>query len=283
MEFNSKMIVFHKQGVNKFPIIIHLKGAWEVALVECAFRKSWPTLTISQRIKLLYYEENQVKELYSNTALLKSENYSINELVEECLSMAQQKFYERIGDNLCLKGMSTKKITTYPTLVYNKQNGRVSMTPGVINSHDLFYIGFDKYLGDVLGFPENELLAHVENKLAINSTATEVRVPPIFETFSLFPIKMSAIELLYVTSDICDYSLVNNEMLNLMRILKIPINALHNELLHYHFETPIYLPVNKSNLESINLELNERNYNNKLINFNIERFLFCSTFSQSSK
>jgi hypothetical protein len=44
MDYYSKMIVFHKQGENKFPKGITLKGSWECALVECAFRKSWNTL-----------------------------------------------------------------------------------------------------------------------------------------------------------------------------------------------------------------------------------------------
>lgn len=257
VQWNSKTIVFHKQGENKFPRDINLKGNWECALVECAFRKSWNTIPENQYVKLLYFHENQLKELSNTATIIPKGDYEIEDLVGMCNRFFdKQNFFVKDGDNVVVRGMPTKKVTSLPLLNYDYRTKRIFQFPAIINGVELFFVAFDNYLGEILGFPVKTLYERSEKKFKEILNRETIKLELIKESFSILETKKTPFELMYITSDIIEYSLVDNQYVNLQRILKIPKSAEKNELLHYNFVTPIYFNVPKKRFNSINFTFN---------------------------
>ena len=265
VQWNSKTIVFHKQGENSFPRDINLKGQWECGLIECAFRKSWNTLPENQSVKLLYFNENKLKELNNSEAIIAKGDYEVQDLVGMINRFFEKpKFFIKDGDDVVIRGMPNKKVTSLPFLNYDLRTNRVHQYPAIINGVELFFIAFDNYLGEILGFPVKALYDKAESKFREYLNADDIKIDLTKEMFSILDTKKTPFELLYITSDIIEYSLVDNQYINLQRILKIPKAAEKNELLHFTFETPLYFNVPKNNFKSINFTFNNY-FNSNLI------------------
>ena len=262
MDPYSRMMVFHRQGENIFPRSITLKGEWECALVECAFRKSWPIIPVDQQIKLLHYHENSTREIINSKAVLPKGDYETSVLVDKVNKLIDEFFEEKDG-HLVVKGLTSKKVTDKPlftidTYINSNTYGYVFQRPGIINGADLFYVTFDNYLGEVLGFPAETLYQRVDNRLKALNGAEDRTINILNEVFGLTRPKKNPIELIYVTSNITDYRLlINNKFVNLLNIIKIPSNAERNELLHYNFDKAIYLPITENPMQRISLILND--------------------------
>lgn len=258
VQYNSKSIIFHKQGVNLFPREINLRGQWECALVECAFRKSWDMLPYDQAVKLLYYSENQVKTLTLTDTMIMKGDYEISSLVGKINTFFEYsgKFFVKEGNDYILRGMPGKKITQIPMLSYDERKQKVYQYPGLINGVELLFIGFDQYLGEVLGFPKQLTFEYAERKFKKILSEENILIDLEKEVFSIFQCKRNPVELLYITADMIEYSLVDNRFINLLRILNLPKNAEKNELIYFSFETPIYFHLTKNNLNGIEIRLN---------------------------
>lgn len=251
MVSKSKTIVLNKLGENRLPKELILEGEWECALIECGLEAAWKTIPVDQSIKLMHFKDGKVSELINARALIPEGNYTIEELISDCNNSIEHylNFFE---GNFYLKGRPGEKLDR-PLLRLDENTKKVVQYPGVINENELYFILFDSYLSETLGFPEKKLYDFVNKRLREVKTHNE-RVIQMTERFSMSKPRQG-LKILYVTTDITENSIVDKKLINILRVLKTPKEN-NDDLYHYTFETPIYLSINRKRISSITLNLN---------------------------
>ena len=261
---NSSLNVFDNtisDFTTQLHIPISLSGPYEVALVEFSYDHYW-TINIG---KLFYYYNSG--EVYSIDIihtdgeplekLFKSLNHQINLLLiqHEIKKMSEQnpQMPNNQIKNKVLENFMKKKIfhdedndklvekNSVPLIRFNSESNEIICN--TINENDNFKI--TGHLADLLNL----------SNISINSKSPPIKITEKFSK-GLFIINS-----LYIYTDIISYQYVGDTLSPLLRNVIIPsTRSFLTESVIYN--SPHYVPVNKTHIDTINIKIKDEQGNN---------------------
>lgn len=228
----------------QFPI--RLNGPYEVSLVEITYDHCWDVDLGS----IFYFHSDKHVSFGSKIILRDGENFNsflgrinqdIGPKIFEYEILKLKKEYPQIEVTDIFirfqKRLKNGGKNYMPILVYKDQSIMINtMAPD-------HYFYFQGLFGEIMG---------VNNKL-LNTRIDNVPVDNFDENFYF-------IRSLYVYTDIVKYQYVGDSLAPLLRNVVVPNNKLTTQNIVY--DSPHYLPVNKSTIETINIRITDELGNN---------------------
>src|SRR5882757_2941584 len=216
-----------------------------------------------QKIYLVQYDESKIdfmNEITSSKAIIPKGNYEIQELID----LINEKIF-KLDNKLTLFEENMPRIIRLPKLKLSGEN--VLMDIGEITASGYVYVKFDKILGNILGFPINQLMKRIKNKYSTYPEKGKLLPPENREEFNFRPYDLNISKYIKLTSDLNIHSNFGEEIIPLLGVVNIPAIESGKQIYQF-YENPVYYPINKMRINRIILGA----IDNKGDKFNFEDF-----------
>lgn len=205
---------------------IELKGDWEVGLSEILFSKTWFNIKKGEGFKII----TNSPHVFSIS--IREGNYATIEEVVNELNARTRQYAE----------MSTSPLASiidkWPTFGYNANNNKVEV--GIVKG---LQVTFTEGLCRLLGFRKRSMPIGVDG-------GSEYSIVESDKTADI----NDGLEVFYIYCDILEYIPVGHTEAPLLRIVDSGSENL-GSLVRRHYETPIYIPIQKKNFDSIEIDI----------------------------
>ncbi len=233
--------------------------------------KSWFLLPVDQKLELIHYDRLN-RGLYSiissDECIVKKGNYSFENLTQ-IINEKIDNYFEKKDDKYLIKQKPDIEITNIPQIYYIKDKNRIFQKPGIINESEEFFIRFQPYLSNLIGFQSDHLhdkilkLYNRYNEIEKTSQLPKIDLDRRVH-FSINPIDENIIKTIYIFSDLVKPTDFNNNYEQFLQFINIPYDSKFGQQLFYHFENPNYYRLNSNTFSKIkfnlidNIRLNEK-------------------------
>lgn len=252
---NSSSDLFNNTISNfttKLHIPIELNRAYEVALVEFSYDHYWK-INIG---KLYYHHSDNIifdididhRDGDSIEKLFVSINHQLNlKIMEYELNKYRGKFPKSTLDEnevhsnflkLFSKSHELSRTNEFPFILFDKNHHHIEIN--TIFKNDL--LQFEGLVENIFGL-----------KSFLNSTYTPIKIDQKYDN------GVFLINNIYIYSDIIKYQYIGDTLAPLLRTINIP-SKLSTESVIY--DSPHYIPVNKSSISTINIKITDELGNN---------------------
>lgn len=246
---------------------LDLENDWEVGIKEISLMRSWYLLPIEQKIELIHYDRNQpglYSIISSDEAIIGKHDYTIRELIDLINEKIRNYFTisRDKSQGVKLKQNKDLEITNIPKLYYyeDKKN-RIFMNPGIINENEKFFVRFEPYLSNLLGFQadylHDKIISLFKSYERIEKTEKLTKIEPndSLVSFSLNPLDKNIIKTLYIFMDLVESSYFNNNLQQFIQFVNIPHDTKFGDQIFHHYENPSYYKLKKKSFKNINIHM----------------------------
>lgn len=242
----------HKNKISlALPRVKYLGGDWEIGLKDVYINPNWYNAPCDQHIEIITYSSNEpnlMKKYKLHTPIIKNNRfYNIREIVDK---INHELWY--LFDN----DMDYKTISSYRPKV-EIADKFIHIYPGLLKDNTYIFPKFDKYLSQILGYPEVDLDIYISKKYNEYKNyetqivkSSESYKKDIKSLVSSYPYKEKLINKLYITSDICDDVIYNNNEKPILRVISVENDRKPIKL---SYDQPIYIPIVKDNFNTLEI------------------------------
>ena len=254
---------------------VNLEDYWEVGIKDISLMKSWFLLPVDQKVELIYYDKSN-RGLYSlitsDECKVKKGNYTFENLTQ-IINEKIDDYFEKKDDKYIIKQKPDIDITYKPQIYYFKNKNRIFQKPGIINQSEEFFVRFQPYLSNLIGFQSDHLhdkILKLYNKYYEIERSSEL--PKIDLTsekriiFSINPIDENIIKTIYIFSDLVKHTNFNDKYEQFLQFINIPYDSKFGQQLFYHFENPNYYQLKSNSFSKISFNLFDNIRLNKKLN-----------------
>lgn len=249
--------------VTHLPRAIELDGAWEVALVELSFTKSWYNVNTPQEVGIRINvpgSRSYIKDLrilpgrYSIADLILNVNTMLaahsNEYDEVPIAGTETK--ERV--KRIIRELNSRSIISAPYITVNKVKRKAVVTFGLDSKGSLVIPVMGDELRGLLGFS-------LDDEKDIMPDPTDVHRRITKETERAYDIE-AGIYAVYIYSDIVKPNLIGDTSARCLRVVSIPSERSFGENCSMAFVNPSYLEVSNRRFKNIHVTLKDKTNEN---------------------
>ena len=258
----------------KLKYAVDLEDYWEVGIKDISMMKSWFLLPVDQKVELVYYDRMKrgfYSIISSNECTVKKGNYSFENL-SQVINEKIENYFEKKDDKYLIKQKPNIEISYIPKIYFYENKNRMFQKPGVINESEEFFVRFEPYLSNLIGFQFHQLYEKISRLYnEYNEIEKTNKLPKIDITsdrklmFSLNPIDRNIIKTIYIFSDLVKPTDFNDNYEHFLQFINIPYDSKFGQQLFFHFENPNYYRLNKNEFSKISFNLIDNiRLNNKL-------------------
>lgn len=250
---------------------------WKVGLAEITYTKSW--YNIRNNIKIAYFN-NQGEYLSPSTYQIHEKN-GVPDTMK--FFMIKPTYFQNIESLIneldkVMKGELDHLFEEPPSIQYDNFRHRVRITPGVLKNQ-FFYPLFTDEVNLILGLVDTKKLTlydSIVKKIADSKPMNEKEKKWLTQIFPNSTYEgercvelNAAMGSIYVYCNIIDHSIVGDEYVQLLKIVKVPNQLNFGDNVNIQYDIPHYIPLQTNTIDSIVLEL--RDDTSELIPFEFGR------------
>lgn len=230
--------------VTYLPSHIKLDKKWKVAITEIFYINSWFNLKKENEVYLRWRldEKNTwfKSEVAFVTVKLSPGRYeSIEEIIKKIEEAENDPFYKTEA--------FTKFYKVKPKLYVDKPGHRLRMDRTPTTNYKFMYYEFTKEIAEMLGI---DIYDKSNNSWDYKDKSVTCTAKHSYDL-------TGGLHSLYVYSDIADFSFVGDSRSQLLRVVEIPNNSKFGDHVHISFQKPYYMPVAKTDVASIEIDIKD--------------------------